>query len=136
MKTILSILTAAAVAGHALFGCCWHRDHHVEDHGSCAVMDAADCDDHPGTSHDCPAEKHRDYPAGPAHHHCDGGFTWIPSGKIQIDHVLTAMPTFCVAILPALLDSTPGNQTDYLAAGPLEQAPPVRRHLLLQVLLT
>lgn len=136
MKTVLSILTAAAVFSHALFGCCWHSDHQAFEHGSVALVDVTDCDDHHEPSHGRPSEDQHQHPAGPAHHHCAGGFTWIPSGKIQLDNDLAAMPIHCVAILPAILDGTVGGHADYLAAGRLQQAPPLRRHLLLQVLLT
>lgn len=128
-----SILTALAMLAHVLVGCCWHHEH------SCsapltgiAVTAAAKGDAH---ACKCPHHSETEEPASPEH---DKG----PCGE---DRCVTAFrdsgPESCSQeSLPVMVTEvipTSGRINLCVVAAPAQQSliPPLRTHLLLQILL-
>ena len=137
MKAIISISMSVAIVGHSLFDCCAQGEHHRQGDASLNMLrPCMCCNEDRGVGHDHSSQKRCNHPCGPVHHDCSGGFTSILSGNFQLDNVLVMASLHSDAIMPAILDTTIGGHTEFLTDGPLEQVPSVRRHLLLQVLLT
>jgi hypothetical protein len=135
MNAILSILTAAALFIHAAMGCCWHHTHHC-GHGdatTAGVSQPVQC-----CKHHHPAQ-HGKQPADPCKCkvECHGVCIYLPTQKTHIDAPRIVIPFNHVAVIPALAD------THHLSApfrldgtgGALESEPPLRLHLLHQILL-
>jgi hypothetical protein len=133
MRTIFSSLVAASLLIHAAFGCCQHdahRDVCVDDHEAERVCDA-DGNHH----HDC-VEHHgqpADQPCGG--HHCQGQCNYLPVQKSQPDDLKVKLPLDFVAVLPAGCDVrvVALHHAEWLSES--VAGPPVRLHLLHQILL-
>lgn len=134
MHAILSIITAATLFIHALFGCCWHHAHscvRCEMASAEASPVAGGCKCHHGSQPD-------QQPSGPCNcqFECKGVCTYLPPQKTVADCPELGVPFSSVAIVSVLADrhlSAVGvwEQT----CGQLATEPPLRLHLLHQILL-
>src|SRR5262245_10342958 len=131
MRAFLSISTAALLAIHTVFGCCWHHAHACEHDLSFTATHPAGCCDHhsDGGNRDeqAPGQEKAD---------CEGVCTYVAPQKVRIDG-----PTSCVSLdavaIPMTVQHCPPSATHASALwwSPSELAPPLRKHSLHQVLL-
>jgi hypothetical protein len=133
MHGLLSTLTAALLALHAVLGCCWHHAHRCTT--ACAAAestdlhdgDHADCTDMPGSSH------------GPRQHggcECqDGVCIFVGPTRVPLQELTTHF-TALPALLATVGESSAPRWDDSPAPLAAELfAPSVRLHLACQVLL-
>ena len=142
MRTIVTLITAAAFVLHFALGCCAHHAHAAAgaicSHHSNIVVGDRCCHDHGGHSHDSP-ESSDQSPAGsdsecPRQHCNDGHCVFMAAGKTVV-----AKATF-VAVLPlCIAEPVSVESISSLAAAAIDSggliALPVRTHLFNQVLL-
>jgi len=129
MQAFVASLTAAMLLLHAVLGCCWHHAHRCEHR--LASAQPADCCHHlpqdgdgqpENNPHSCPGE-------------CEGSCVYVVPGKVQIEAPQWTSIDF-LAVLPLLADEPWEAATSWEAACSVPDfAPPLRRHLLHQVLL-
>ena len=136
MHAVLSSLVASSLLMHAVLGCCWHHGHASSccdqsqsaqvAQNCCHHHDDVGCDD----DHDEPAPT--PCKGGP---HCHGVCNYLPVQKTQLDPVQLAAPLdFAVAVLHS-------SDAHFVAAHgfehlyELDTGPPLRLHLLHQILL-
>ncbi len=147
MRTIITLIAAAAFVLHLTLGCCAHHAHAVEgsvcsEHAS-TVHHNHGCKGHGGNSHSHGSHDHDSQPPadGPADeecpgHHCNAGHcAFMAAGKTVIakDTYLAVLPLFVAAPLTHVSIS-PRISATISNSGRLI-APPVRTHLFNQVLL-
>lgn len=135
MQAFVANLTAALLFIHTVFGCCWHHAHRCE-HGRAVVRKQ-------------PAE---DQPAKCCHHRddsgseqqetpckgktgCEGTCTYVVPQKVSVE-APQWVAVELLAALPSLSDSQLNAAACWDAVStPPDLAPPLRIHLLHQVLL-
>jgi hypothetical protein len=127
MQNLLSPLTAALLAVHTVFGCCWHHGHDCTE--TCdAAPSVASADGHAHGSDADHAEHH-------GRHECKGGVcVFIGSAKAASASATSRLasvppaPLFCdVSVL--------SRATGAIISLADDLQPPLRRHLLCQVML-
>jgi hypothetical protein len=130
MHATLSSLTAGLVFIHAVFGCCWHHAHRCEEQAESALAVAAHC---------CP--KHEDDAAEQpspcdCRVECGGSCTYLPPEKVRIDAPQLALGLEVAVITPTAADAfmLPVSWSSS-RAGPPNGAPPLRLHLVHQLML-
>ena len=133
MRAIFSSLVAASLLIHAAVGCCRHH----ADLDACVGDQAADyaCDVDADHHHDCD-EQHgqpADQPCGG--HHCHGLCNYLPVQKSQLDDLKVKLPLDFVALLPAACDVQVVALHHAECLSESVAGPPVRLHLLHQILL-
>lgn len=131
MRAVLSILLAFLLLAQATFGLCWHK---VDDCANCssrpAVCSAECCENEAdGLSSDNPAE-----PAG-CRLECRGFCTYLPTQSTKVDMGDQPALDF-VADIASLVDGKLASSPswEHLVAD-INHAPPLRLHLLHQLLL-
>lgn len=131
MRALLSILLAFLLLAQATFGLCWHK---VDDCANCSLRPAVcsgECceNETDGLSSDNPAE-----PAG-CRLECRGFCTFLPTQSIKVDTGNQLALDF-VADIPSLVDGklAPSRSWEHLFPD-IDHAPPLRLHLLHQLLL-
>ena len=124
MHAFNSILVTSCLLAHALFGCCWHHSHDCVAHEAIAYSGGG-CNDH-----GCPA-KHSE-PCN-CRIECGAICVYLPIEKTVID---CSPVTFdLVATNPTLFRDESANLLSWeLASGLAASAPPLRLHLLHQIL--
>jgi len=129
MRAIFSSLVAASLLIHAAFGCCHHQAHRIaaaEDHVACSHGDHHDdCCEHHGQPSDEPCEGQ----------HCHGVCNYLPVQKSQLDDLKVELPLDFVAMLPAACEVRVVALHNGVCAVDSNAGPPVRLHLLHQILL-
>jgi hypothetical protein len=125
MQNFVSPLIATLLAVHTVLGCCWHHRH------DCTEA----CDSHPSvaSAHDHgPDSDHADHHG---RHECKGGFcVFIRSAKATADGPTSRLVS--VPLAPAFCDAVVLSHAASVAiVNPDDLQPPVRRHLLCQVML-
>jgi hypothetical protein len=131
MHAVLSSLTAALLFIHATFGCCWHHAHWCAQRSACIVAaEPEGCCEHHRSSAPGEQEKPCD-----CNVECEGTCTYLPPEKMQIEAPWVVASVDLVATAPALAEalvvSTSGSDSGDIA----HAAPPLRLHLLHQLLL-
>jgi len=127
MHRLLSILTAALLFIHTVFGCCWHHAHHGEHDQSSATSGSTLCCHHAEHSGDSePCERHVE---------CEGACIYVLPQKVAVE-----APQELAVDLPVVLPSLACQQVESARtweAGRFLHGsmPPLRIHLLHQVLL-
>jgi len=134
MRTFLTILVAATLLGHALIECNWHSGNTCSGCGTdvaSAMVPPACCEHRSPT-----ADGQRPSPDRP----CDcqlngGGCDYLPPQKTLLDAWQLLSPLDAVALAsPSCQDSLPGRLWQR-AGGRGDPEPPLRLHLLHQILL-
>ena len=124
MKAFAATLMSAFLLAHALLGCCWHHEHGCATHGAVAHSDECcnygDCPTHDSGPCNCRIE-------------CGSVCVYISLEKTVVD--CSPVMLDVVALNPTL----PGNHSAKLlswelASGLAASAPPLRLHLLHQIL--
>lgn len=131
MQAFVANLTAATLFIHTVLGCCWHHAHACE-HGvdsTVAAQPVTCCHhqhDRDSTPHDQPCQSKVD---------CQGTCHFVVPQKVHVAPPHWT-PIDLVAVLPSLADHQL-DVTPFLTSAPplLDAAPPLRTHLLHQVLL-
>ena len=132
MRAAFSSLVSASLLVHALFGCCWH---HAQ---ACAFFSAEPVAAEPGDCchHGAAPSEHQSPSPCDKGTHCEGGCTYLPAPKSQVEMPRFLSPSDFVAILPV------GTDAPFCAMRPAERSPkphilepPLRLHLLHQQLL-
>jgi hypothetical protein len=132
MHAILASLMAAVVSIQALLGCCWH---HARLCAQCepavkTVQPKACCHRHQAKATDEPGQPK---PCN-CRIECEGLCTYLPPQKTHIDVAPLPVAFDCVAILPARAESHPAPAWEP-SGGPAPAGPPLRLHLMHQILL-
>ncbi len=134
MHAVLSHSMAALLFIHALLGCCWHHAHRSAPSEStpaqtskpvacCHHQDEGESEQQPQAPCDGRLE-------------CQGICTYLPPQKTQIDFAQVLLPFDHVAVLPAAgSDCLAPTASWEFNCGPLDLKPPLRLHLLHQILL-
>src|SRR6267142_2333810 len=132
MQAVLSISTAATLFIHAVFGCCWPHVH-SRDHAITAAIaqPVSCCKHHYHGSDDRQQEKPRKCTV-----ECEGTCNYLVPQKVQIDAPQTVALFDLIAAVPAVADVQAALARFWaLGCSPQESAPPLRLHLLHQLLL-
>src|ERR1043165_2086857 len=133
MRAILFSTVAASLLIHAAFGCCWHNAHDsvLCPDAAFAIGTEADCDHDHG---DAPQDHHSH---GPCHNHshCHGACNYLPAKNTQVEKCQFTAPldfAWGVTVLS-------GSQANCFRLSErsceLDAGPPLRLHLLNQILL-
>jgi len=132
MHAFLSSSMAVVLLIHAAFGCCWHHAHYCVPHqASIAVAEPTGCCQH---RHHGDSEQ-REQPCG-CKVECHGTCAYVLPQKVKIDAPQAVAFIDLVATLPLLADAqTLSASWCSIGDGPLAAAPPLRLHLLHQLLL-
>jgi len=137
MRTLLSNLTAVLLVIHAMIGCChhhWHSDTECAEAEFTLCAAPCQCCDPCCGTHD-----EGELPSSPCNGEleCQGVCAYLPTQKTVIDDSSADIAVDFAAVAPSLLDGR-------LAAATLpwdlahtlnESPPPLRLHLLYQILL-
>jgi hypothetical protein len=124
MRAVFSSLVAASLLIHAAIGCCWHHPHNDDD--TC-------CDDsQTGSHHDSEQGGHSH---GPCKDHCQGTCHYLPVQKSQVDKITVHSLLDFAAIVPATCEVPFASQLRASRTHESAAEPPVRLHLLHQILL-
>jgi hypothetical protein len=136
MRFAVNLITTATFLLHFALGCCAHHAH-AADEASLLACTAHDNHDHSGHRHDQPAshDESTDDSQCPSEHCDDGHCVFVLCGKTVL------VKAIFIAVLPPLdadltSHTTLCSQTIAKAIASAESiAPPLRAHLLNQVLL-
>ncbi|MEN6451394.1 MAG: hypothetical protein ABFC96_12955 [Thermoguttaceae bacterium] len=137
LRTGLSAVTAAMLVSHMVLGCCWHHAHCCTDEcrPTTAVALPGECHDRDGDACGTSQRSGHDHRGHHGRHECQGGScVFLRTSRVNVPHLAV------VVALPASLVCPSDGLT--VVAGPVRPCfdcddllPPVRRHLLDQVLL-
>jgi hypothetical protein len=139
MHRFTTLLTAAAFAIHMVIGCCWHHDHGACEHGVCEHEAGHELAESADGGHDLGfSEGHAHHHHCPDHHQgpCHG----TPCVAVQESQATVPVIhefSIFLADLPAKATPTAesvGQQGGFTVTE--DVSPPLRRHLMLQVLRT
>jgi len=129
MQAFVASLTAALLVIHTVFGCCWHHVHHCEH--AAAAAQAAECCHHPQHGGD---SKQPDKPCN-CKIECEGTCIYVVPQRVKVE-VPQGIAIDLVAVLPSFADRQIETAASWQAGWSLpDLAPPLRTHLLHQVLL-
>jgi hypothetical protein len=131
MQAFLASLTAALLFIHAIFGCCWHHTHRC-GHDSTApfCQPATGCQHHQHDNDGTQQEK----PCG-CKVECEGTCIYVLPQKVKVEAPQAISFDF-LAVLPSLANHPIGTAASWEAGwSPPDFVPPLRTHLLHQVLL-
>ena len=134
MRALVSNLACLMLAAHLMLGCCWHHAHAGET--ACHHACQAGAFDEPSDEADHHQDQDHDQHAPPAHgdDHCQGErCSFLVVAKVYVDsNCGGASP------LAALAETSSQASADLawlrMAAGGPDHRPPLRLHLLHQVL--
>jgi hypothetical protein len=131
MQAFLNSLTAALLFIHAVFGCCWHHAHACGKDCASAVTKPAPCCHH---HQRCDDGKQPERPCK-CNFECEGTCTYILPQKVKVD-APQSITLDLLAVLPSLADRQIEAASSWETVSSLpDWAPPLRTHLLHQVLL-
>jgi hypothetical protein len=124
MQLFASILMAVVLFIHAAFGCCWHHAH------CCPAADAI-CDRHCSHDHDEPNRQ-----SGEEELECEGTCQYVMPEKVWLDGLGFAS-WIVLAAPPATFADRPVTGAAHCGEWrcPIDSGPPLRLHLLHQLLL-
>jgi len=129
MQALVSILTAALLFIHAIFGCCWHHTHACEQVATVAEATHC-CHHHQQHSDSSPFEKPCKCKV-----ECEGTCTYVLTQKVKVEPPQT-ITIDLLAVLPSLADGQMEALPSWRAGWPPpDLVRPLRTHLLHQVLL-
>jgi hypothetical protein len=131
MQAFVSSLTAALLFIHTVFGCCWHHAHGCQLGAAVAVTSGAKCGHQHQHDGDGP---HDEKPCG-CKIECQGSCIYVVPQKVTVQ-APEWVGIDLVAVLPSLAEHGMGTAASWEAGWSApDLAPPLRRHLLHQVLL-
>jgi hypothetical protein len=134
VNAIAATLMSTCLLAHALLGCCWHHEHACITHGTAAHDAAAhesvahadgSCD-----HHNCPGDQRAPCDC---RLECGAVCVFVQLQKTIVDGSPTASDV--VAIDPALRDNRSETRLSWELATSAGHSPPLRLHLLHQILL-
>ena len=131
MQAFLNILTAALLFIHTVFGCCWHHAHACGTDCASAVIKSAPCCHH---HQHCDDSKHSERPCK-CKVDCEGTCTYVVPQKVKVEAPQSTTMDL-LATLPSLAEHQieAASFRETISSLP-DWAPPLRTHLLHQVLL-
>jgi hypothetical protein len=131
MQAFLSSLTAALLFIHTVFGCCWHHAHRCGHDSTAAVSQPIKCCHHQHTRD----TKQQEKPCG-CKVECEGTCIYVVPQKVKVEAPQSIESFESVAVLPSLAGSPVEPAPSWKAGwSPPDLVPPLRTHLLHQVLL-
>jgi hypothetical protein len=133
MRIIFSSMAAASLLFHAALGCCWHHEHDnaaIGDSSLAIAVEAAHDHDHG----DAPADHNSNGPCK-GHSRCHGSCNYLRVPKTQVDTQLSPIPFDFVAVDSLAGQSQTGNLFRVEQAFAEFSEPPLRLHLLHQLIL-
>ncbi len=130
MQAFLSSLTAGLLFIHTVFGCCWHHAHACEN-----VASAAACETHCCHHHHQGGEKESEDKPCHCDEGCEGTCTYVAPQKVKVE--APDIAALDLTVTPELLAGLRIEPANFWQAArlPLDLSPPLRVHLLHQVLL-
>lgn len=133
MHAVVSNLLAGLLLIHAMLGCCWHSAHTCtrRDRDACPVVKKVCC-------HHCHHKQQSENPPAPCkcRVECKGVCTYLPTERIQIDGTQLASSWQHLVVLPVMLEAPCASNSNWKPAdGVLAWQPPLRLHLLHQIIL-
>lgn len=140
MRSVLSITVAAIIILHSVLGCCWH---HAHESKACSAVEskvdvaagACGCRHHGHTAPRPASAPDKGESEHPDHRPCDEKCDFVGTGRFeQADSTGVRLVESLTTIdEPVIVPATLGMQVERIA-DPVSP-PPVRRHLLLRLLL-
>jgi len=131
MHGVLTSLTAVVLFIHTVFGCCWHHAHCFEHGSTVAVNQPLKCCRHHQHSSD---SKQQEEPCK-GNVECKGTCIYVVPQKVKVE-APQWVAVDLLAVLPLLADQAIGTAGSCEAGwSSPDLVPPVRTHLLHQVLL-
>lgn len=131
MQAFVANLTAAVLFIHSVFGCCWHHSHACDRITAVAMSQSTKCCHH---RHDESDSKQQEKP-GKCEVDCEGTCTYVVPEKVTIE-APQWVAIDLLAVLPSLSERQIEAATSWEALlAQSDLAPPLRIHLLHQVLL-
>jgi hypothetical protein len=124
MKPFLASLMAILLAAHAAFGCCWHHAHARE-----SVAAAPGC-----CSHHHDSDDHSQPPCN-SQDQCEGTCQYVAPEKVRLDDAKSLIWMELEAPTVTFADRHIQNATRDGGYCPIDFLPPLRLHLLHQLLL-
>jgi len=137
MRFVFASLVASSLLIHAVLGCCWHAGREratSEFNVACSHHAHGDCCDH-HADHDGDADHGDSHGPCDGKSHCHGLCTYLPVQKAQVDTQQLDLPMDFAAILPATCDAQLAGSSKFLLLREPAAEPPLRLHLLHQILL-
>lgn len=145
MHSVLTHITAGLLLVHALLGCCWHHAHGCSRCRPAAASASPACS-HAGCKHHNERDqaRHSDrpnhddkVPKAPCKcpTECQGVCTFLPPQKVQVARSHAPLPFDFIAAATVAPDSQLQAGTRQTLCGLLKPEPPLRLHLLQQILL-
>ncbi len=140
MHALIASLMAWILFIHALLGCCWHHAHawHASIDPASRVVKVIPCCGHQHAGKHQTEDRNQEQPPCPCPvERCVGVCTFLPPAKTLAETQLVEAPFDLSApyLLPVAVIADGFTRTWDCLAGPLESQPPVRLHLLHQILL-
>ena len=134
MRTLLPNLMAISLVVHAAVGCCWHHEHGCAhgDNSNTPICKSTQCCEHD----DCPSHQ-GEAPEYPCHGklECHGVCTYVAPQKIRLDSSLAVAPLASATLWLLFSDAQAAFGSAWNTADPAEFEPPLRLHLLHQIVL-
>ncbi len=138
MRPVVSLTTALAFLLHLWLGCCTHHAHASDTVTPCSAAKTGRCHHHGHASHkhDAPSKSDKapakkECPPGS----CDGAHCSFTTVGKTFETKAWFAPVNCIAVLTPAFIFQPLLSFDADLGGDLDFAPPVRAHLLNQILL-
>lgn len=133
MRAVFSSLVAASLLIHAAIGCCWHHAHDAECGNEACAEQTASTDG--GQHDDCDSSSgHGDHHA-PCKGHCEGTCHYLSVQKTQVEVIAPHLPLDFAAVIPATCDVHVAALVHAERSYESVAEPPLRLHLLHQILL-
>lgn len=132
-RAVMSLVTAATVLWHAVFGCCTHHDHAAPDHDAVAQVAHESHDEDLDGDHDC---EHHEAPGSAPVGPCDEAECSFLAAKLTSSAELVGeqLSAADVQEVRSVEARNVSAVADYLAPGDV-RPPPLRIHLALGILL-
>ncbi len=118
---------------HAAMGCCWSHLHACTQCENEATVCAESCCPHETADHSQDHQSH--HTPSPCHSQCHGVCTYLPVQKTHLDAPDMAAPFDFAAPVIAAVDSQRNDLLSWEQGRLVAAGPPVRLHLLHQLIL-
>jgi hypothetical protein len=130
MRAVLFSAVAVSLIGHALIGCCAHHIIACTDLPN-VLADSDCCHRHDGDT----SQNHQPKCPCKDHSQCRGLCTYLPGPKVDSGSLKSLVQIDVAAVVPAVVDSQVATLIGMERTRQLHAEPPLRLHLLQQILL-
>lgn len=143
MRSVVSYLVVVTLALHALLGCCWHHAHEPDarlsqvEVQSTRAVESCDCHRH-GARELAENDQKPPVPSTPVDHSsdsCGNKCQYVAVSRVQVDHSLDFSVLDFLPAESSVASSSEITAVRYGSDGAPIGPPPLRLHLLHQLLL-